>query len=350
MKHESATVTTYKVVAALLVSIAGLYVAYKLKTIIVWLIIGAFFAIMINPAVSRMAKRMPRQKRGFALAVVLAITLLALAGFTILFITPLIKQTAQLVANWPSITANISSTLAEKTSGIVGFLNQHGLSKYLESQKGAVASGLSNLFLGSISRFVAVINSLIAGFTILVITIYFSLNGPQYFRTALSRVPASKKKDFAELTSLMYKTITGYINGNLLTSLVAAISAGLITTILGIPYAAVLGLIVGVTDLIPLIGAQLGAIIVITAAYFQSPSKAIIMLIFFILYQSFENYVLSPKIMSRTVNISPMLVFLFVICGATLAGFVGALIAIPTGACIMILADYLLSGTVWDKD
>jgi len=350
MKKESTTVTTYKVIGALLISVASLYAAYQLRTIILWVIIGGFFAIIINPAVSRLAKHMPRQKRGLALAIVLATFAICLMAFTVFIITPILRQTALLAQQWPTIVENINKTIASSTTGIVGFLNEHGLTKYLDSQKGLIASNISGLFLGSITKLVGIISSIIAGFTIFVITIYISLNGPQYYRTLLKRVPASKKSDFAQLSSLMYRTFTGYVNGNLVTSLAAGITAGLLCTALGVPYAAVLGMIVGITDLIPLIGAQLGALLVITVAYFVSPETALIMLIFFIIYQSFENYVLSPKVMSRTVNVSPILVFLFVLCGATLGGFVGALIAIPTGACAIILADYLLSGTVWDKD
>ncbi len=350
MKHESAAITTYKVTGALLLSSLGLFVAWQLRTIILWLIIGGFFAVIINPAVSRLAKYMPKQKRGLALTAVLLVLTIGLVAFTALIITPLLRQTTQLVQQWPSIVENINRSIANSTTGIVGFLNEHGLTKYLDSQKGIIGKSISDLLLGSIDKLVGLISSIIAAFTVFVITIYISLNGPQYYRTLLNRVPANKKSDFTQLTTLMYRTFTGYVNGNLLTSVAAGITAGLLCTALGIPYAAVLGLIVGITDLIPLIGAQLGALLVITAAYFVSPETALIMLIFFIIYQSFENYVLSPKVMSRTVNISPILVFLFVLCGATLGGFIGALIAIPVGACLIILVDYLLSGTVWDKD
>ncbi len=350
MKHESATITTYKVIGALLVSVAGLYVAYQLRTIILWVIIGGFFAVIINPAVSRLAKRMPKQKRGLALAIVLAILTIGLVGFASLIITPLLRQTTLLAQQWPTIVDNVNQAIANSTGVIADFLNQHGLTTYLGSQKGLISANISALLLGSMSKLVGIMSSIIAGFTIFMITIYLSLNGPQYYRTLLKRVPANTKADVAQLSSLMYRTFTGYVNGNLITSFVAGITAGLLSTALGLPYAAVLGVIVAITDLIPLIGAQLGALIVTVVAYFVSPQTALIMLVFFIVFQAFENYVLSPMVMSRTVNVSPILVFLFVLCGATLGGFVGALIAIPTGACLTILGDYLLSGTVWDKD
>ena len=217
MKKESTTVTTYKVIGALLISVASLYAAYQLRTIILWVIIGGFFAIIINPAVSRLAKHMPRQKRGLALAIVLATFAICLMAFTVFIITPILRQTALLAQQWPTIVENINKTIASSTTGIVGFLNEHGLTKYLDSQKGLIASNISGLFLGSITKLVGIISSIIAGFTIFVITIYISLNGPQYYRTLLKRVPASKKSDFAQLSSLMYRTFTGYVNGNLVT-------------------------------------------------------------------------------------------------------------------------------------
>ncbi len=349
-KLDSVATKTFQVITVLLGTALALFIAYQLRTIISWVVLGAFLAVIINPAVSRLAKRMPKKKRGLALTLVLITLGLGLVGFTILFITPLIKQTALLVQEWPTIIANFTERLSNSSSSIVQFLDQHGLTQYVESQKAAFSSAFSNLLIASFDKVFAFVNNMIAGFTILVIAIYMSLNGPQYFRTFVSRMPANKKEDTKKLISSMYRAVTGYINGNLLTSFIAGTTAGLTITALGIPYAAVLGLIVAITDLVPLIGAQLGALTVIITAYFQSPTKAIIMAIFFVIYQSFENYVLSPKIMSRTVAISPILVFLFVLCGATLAGFIGALIAIPVGACSMILGNYLLKGTVWEKD
>lgn len=350
MNQNTTAIKTLHAVGVLLGVGLVLYTAYQLQTILLWIVIGAFLAIIINPAVSRLTKYMPKRKRGFALTLVLIALGLALIGFTIVFITPLVKQTAALINNWPTIVAETNQRITQSSSSVVQFLNQHGLTKYIDSQKSAFVSTVSDLFVASLDKVFALVNNLIAGFTILVIAIYMSLNGPQYYKSFLSRIPKNKKDDTKQLISSMYRTITGYVNGNLLTSFVAGTTAGLMSTVLGIPYAAVLGLVVGITDLIPLVGAQIGAIVVIIAAYFQSPSKAIIMTIFFIVYQSFENYVLSPKIMSHTVDISPILVFLFVICGATLAGFVGALVAIPAGACAMILGNYFLSGTIWDKD
>lgn len=350
MKQDSISIKTLKVIGTILLVSAALYAAFSLRTVVLWLVIGAFLAIIINPAVSRLATMMPKKKRGLALSIVLIALSALLIGLGAMLFRPLVNQMIALVTALPSIISNISKHIGESTSGLSQILDKYGLSTYLEGQKAEIAARASDFFVASLDKFLAVINNILAGFTIFVIAIYMSLNGPQYYKSFMSRVPASKKKDVHKLVSTMYRAVTGYINGNLLTSFVAGMSAGLVCTWLGVPYAAVLGLIVAITDLIPLIGAQLGALTVITTAYFVSPATAVIMLIFFILYQSFENYVLSPKVMARTVKISPILVFLFVICGAMLAGFVGALIAIPTGACIIILGDYLLSGTVWDKD
>lgn len=350
MQNEPITIKTLKSILVIIGVGLVIYTAYQLKTILLWVVIGAFLAIIINPAVSRLSLYMPKRKRGLALTIVLLAMALGLAGLVVVFITPLIKQTIQLVQSWPTIMSEAGDKIRSSSSSLVQYLNQHGLASYLESQKAAISSTLSSLILASLNRIFAFVNNILSLFTIIVIAIYMSLNGPQYYRSFIARVPKSKKDEVNRLVGSMYRAITGYINGNLLTSFVAGVSAGLLINGLGIPYAAILGLIVAITDLIPLIGAQLGALIVIVSAYFQSPSKAIIMTVFFVVYQSFENYILSPKIMSRTVSISPILVFLFVICGATLAGFVGALIAIPTGACIMILGNYLLDGTIWEVD
>jgi predicted PurR-regulated permease PerM len=157
-----------------------------------------------------------------------------------------------------------------------------------------------------------------------------------------ARWRVENKRHHQELANEMYHTVTGYVTGNILTSVVASIAAWIAMLVVGVPYSAPLAITVGVVDLIPLVGATLSSIIVITVALFQSLTAAIIMLIYFIVYQLLENHILQPLIYGKTVQISPLLVLISVLIGAGLGGLLGALVAIPVAASVQILVkDYL---------
>ena len=148
----------------------------------------------------------------------------------------------------------------------------------------------------------------------------------------------SKRKHRQQLAKEMHQTITGSVSGNLLTSLIAATAASVFLAILHVPYAIPLGIIIGLTDLIPMIGATLGAIIVTSATLiYTGPAKAIIVLVFFVIYQWIENNTLQPMVYHRTVQISPLLAMFAALCGIRLGGLVGALFAIPLAASAQIL-------------
>jgi predicted PurR-regulated permease PerM len=140
------------------------------------------------------------------------------------------------------------------------------------------------------------------------------------------------------------RAVSGYVFGNLLISLIAGTAAWLMLFILGVPYAEVLGLFVGFADLIPLVGATLGAIPTIGFAFLHSVPAGIIMTIFFIVYQQFENHVLQVTIMARTVRLNPLTVLVSVLVGVELYGFLGALLAIPAAGVIQVVAH-----DVWDE-
>jgi predicted PurR-regulated permease PerM len=140
------------------------------------------------------------------------------------------------------------------------------------------------------------------------------------------------------------RAVTGYMAGNLVISVIAGISTWLFLTIVGVPFAGVLGLWVGFADLLPLVGATIGAIPTIAIAFLDSSGAGIAMLIFYIVYQQIENHLLQPVVMSRTVNLNPLLVLLSVLVGVELAGFVGALLAIPGAGVIQVVVRDL-----WDE-
>jgi predicted PurR-regulated permease PerM len=135
----------------------------------------------------------------------------------------------------------------------------------------------------------------------------------------------------------IYRTVGGYVTGNLLISLVAGVLTAAVLRIMGVPFAIALGLIVAILDLIPLAGATIAAILVGGVAFLHSITAGIVVVAFFIVYQQFENHVLQPVVYSRTVQLSPLIVLISVLIGAELAGVLGALGAIPVAGSIQVL-------------
>jgi predicted PurR-regulated permease PerM len=135
------------------------------------------------------------------------------------------------------------------------------------------------------------------------------------------------------------RAVSGYVFGNFVISIVAGLSTWLVLVLLGVPYAGVLALWVAFADLIPMVGATLGAIPTIAFSFLHSTQAGIIALIFYIAYQQFENHVLQPVVMSRSVAVSPLAVFVAVLCGIELAGFAGALLAVPAAGIIQVVVS-----------
>jgi predicted PurR-regulated permease PerM len=139
------------------------------------------------------------------------------------------------------------------------------------------------------------------------------------------------------------KTVTGYITGNLLISVICGLLTWVVLALTGVPFAGLIALFVGLADLIPLVGATLGAVVGIVAAFTQSITAGIIVVIFFVVYQQLENHLLQPLIFARTVQLNPLTVLLAILIGVELAGILGALLAIPVAGIIQIVAR-----DIWD--
>jgi predicted PurR-regulated permease PerM len=158
----------------------------------------------------------------------------------------------------------------------------------------------------------------------------------------LRQLPANSRERWRRLGHQIYRTVGGYVSGNLLISVIAGGLTTIVLLIMGVPFAVALGLIVAILDLIPLAGATIAAIIVGTVAFLHSIPAGIVVVVFFIVYQQIENHLLQPIVYGRTVKLSPLVILISVLIGAELAGVLGALGAIPVaGSLQVILADWL---------
>jgi predicted PurR-regulated permease PerM len=187
-----------------------------------------------------------------------------------------------------------------------------------------------------------VITFVVATVTVVFMTFFMLLEGPQWVERFFGLLKPESQPRWRRVGHDIYRTVGGYVTGNLLISVIAGVSTAIVLVIMGVPYAVALGLIVAILDLIPLAGATIAAIIVGLVAFIHSIPAGIVVVVFFIVYQQIENHVLQPIVYGRTVQLSPLVVLISVLIGAELAGVLGALGAIPAaGALQVLLVDYL---------
>jgi predicted PurR-regulated permease PerM len=170
------------------------------------------------------------------------------------------------------------------------------------------------------------------------------IEGPRWKRLLLDIVPDEQQPRVKLLAHDMYRVVKGYVNGQVVLALIAALALLPALLLLHVPYPAALVVIVFICGLIPMVGHTIGAAIVTLVALFESPWSALFILAYYILYQQIENYIIQPRVQANTTNMSPLLVFSAVIVGVSLGGLLGGLVAIPVAGCIrIVLLDYLRS-------
>ncbi len=223
--------------------------------------------------------------------------------------------------------------------GRLGFLE----TKYhvVEKVRAQVKNGGAKRVLGLSGAAVSVTKSIItviaATVTIVFLTFFMLLEGRGWVDRMYGLLPEESRPRWRAVGDDIYKTVGGYITGNILISVIAGISITIVLLIMGVPYAVALGLLVGVLDLIPLAGATVAGVIVCLVAFLHSIPAGIVTLVFFVAYQQLENHLLQPVIYGRTVQLSPLVVLVSVLVGAELAGILGALAAIPVAGTLQVI-------------
>jgi predicted PurR-regulated permease PerM len=342
---EIRTRTVVKVLAITTLFVGMIYVARLAEHELIWIATAFFLALALNPAVERVSRYMPWKSRGLATASVFLAGLALIAGLIAVFVPPLVSQTDSLVKNYPRYINNI-----QHSNNFVGHLDQrYHFVKQLNANQHQIESYLTKASKSLVSVVKQIFSSLLATLVVLSLTFFMLIEGPGWMQAVWRKQPPGKRDHRKLLAHQMYRSVTGYVTGNFLTSLIAAVETSLLLFILGVPFAIPLGLLVGFLDLIPLVGATMGAIVVALVALFHSLTAAVIVIVFFILYQQVENHILQPIVYSKTVQVSPLLVLISILLGAALAGILGALVAIPAAASAQILArDYFARHPVQD--
>jgi predicted PurR-regulated permease PerM len=311
----------------------ALQVVWLARQVITWIIISLFLALALNPAVNWLQEHGLR-RRGAAAAVAYLGALTALVGVGAVFVPTLVDEANAFARELPNYVRDLT-----EGRGRLGELEREY--NIVERVRQAVEDGGAGSLLGLSGTALAVtkgvLTAIVAVVTIAFLTFFMLIEGPNWMQRFYALVPDGSRPRVERIANDIYRTIGGYVTGNLFISLIAGVASTIVLLVMGVPYAIALGLLVALLDLVPLAGATLAAVIVSTVAFLDSIPAGIVVLAFFIVYQQLENHVIQPVVYSRTVQLSPLAILIAVLIGAKLAGVLGALAAIPVAGTIQVL-------------
>ncbi len=322
-------VATVLVVAASLVIAAAILATLR---VMLWILVAGFFAIVLAPTVRRVQRRV-RGHRAIATAIVMFSATGLFLGAAALFVMPIQAQIVRVVTDLPG-TIDAAANGSGPVGNLVTRLNLDSLVNDHKAELEAWATDVSSSPF-AIAR--SALEAVLAVVTVFVTAFLLLTQSSAIGQGLLILIPHRRQPAARRVCADASTAVSGYMIGNLLISVIAGSTAFACLTILGIPNAGVFALWVAFADLIPLVGATLGAAPAVLAAFLHSPTAGLVALIFFFLYQQFENSVLQTTVMSHTVKVNPLVVLLSVVLGVELFGFVGALFAIPLAGAIQVL-------------
>lgn len=333
------------VVAAILVLSSLHRVAHALL-----LIFAAFFlTLALNSPVYWLSKKIPGKRRGsrvLATSLSFLIVIILLGIFVASIVPPLVRQTDTLIKAAPHLVRD----LRDQDSPVGNFIRKYHLQKQVNNFSSQLSTSLKHVGGTAFSDARKIGSSAFSLLAILVLTFMMLVEGPRWVAFGREVVPDRHHAVADRLASDMYRVIKGYVNGQVTLAALASVLIIPAVLVLHISYPAALLVVIFVCGLIPLVGHTIGAVIVTLVALFHSTSAAIIILIYYLLYQQIETYVIQPRIQANSTNMSPLLVFMSVIVGVSFGGLFGGLVAIPIAGCLRIaLLEYLRSEMIIDS-
>ncbi len=324
--------TIWATIGSVVLTLAVIALLRSLTKILVWLVIAGFFAIVLTPPVDFLEHRV-RVRRSLATVIMILALLGALGGLLYTFITPIVDQSQQFADNFPRYVEEAKAGRGP----LGGLVKRYDLDRRIEEHRDDFQKALNNLGSNSLDIVRGVGNAVAAALTIFVLTILMLLTGPRMMRTGLGALSPPAAERVRHVASDCARAVTGYVAGNLLISVIAGTATFAFLWAADVPFRTVLALWVAFADLIPLVGATLGAVPAVLVAFLNSTGRGIATVVFFVVYQQFENHVLQVTIMSKTVDLNPLVVLVAVLIGVELSGLLGALLAIPVAGIIQVL-------------
>jgi predicted PurR-regulated permease PerM len=328
------------------VVLGAFFLLWQVRTFIGWFVIALFLAAVLNPAVNWLQRRHRLMKRPLAIGLTYLALLVALLLVVGIFVPVLVDQINGFIkfvttaANAPEGPTQYIKGLA-KDNGLGGLLQR--FSDQLDELRKQLGGVLKNLLSSSGQIAVSVAGMIAALATVLTLTFFLLLGSERYVNAGVGLFPERHQPLVRRLFSRSAGAISGYITGNLAISVICGITTFIVLLLLGMPYAAPLALLVAVLDLIPLVGATLGGALLVIVGLFVEPWKAVVLLVYIVVYQQAEGSVLQPLVYSKAVQLNGLVILVALLVGGQLLGIPGALLAIPVAEIIRIVITELLA-------
>jgi len=332
--------TILATIGLLLATALLIYMVLQIRQVLTWIVVGAFFAVALHPVADWVQRRMlGGKRRALATFLVFLLVFVVLAALIAAFAVPLVNEGTKLAGQLPKQIADARSgrgpigDLLQRTNALQWVQdNQAKISKFasgLTAPAASVASGFATGIAGTL--------------TVFVLAYLMVLEGPKVVDGSLNVFRPTTAERIRRVGGDCAKSVTGYISGNLLISFICGLLTYVVLLVVGVPFAGLIALFVGIADLMPLVGATIGGAVAVIAGFIHSVPAGITVLVFFVLYQQLENHLLQPLVFARTVKLNPLTVIIAILIGVELLGILGALLAIPVASMIqVILRD------VWD--
>ena len=334
--NRPSALTTRTMIRAVLVVLGAalvLYLIYLLRRPIGWIIVAGFIAIALTGPVNALARHM---RRGIAIAIVYVTTICVPFLVSALIIPPLLSEAAGLVENLPAYASDVqdfvegNQTLRRLDADYQLAQRLQERAEELPAQLGGAAQVLGDVGLG-------LVNSIFALVTIIILSVFMVSSGPTWAHGVVRLQPAERAVRIDRALQAMGAAVGNYVAGAIVQAVVAGVLAFAVLSLLGMPFALPLAVLVALFDLIPLVGATIAAVVVgIVTLFSDFPTTTIVWGIWSVVYQQVENSVIQPMIQKRAVAVSPFVVLVAVLFGSTLFGVIGALLAIPAAASAQI--------------
>ncbi|MCW2768206.1 MAG: hypothetical protein JWO11_4165 [Nocardioides sp.] len=302
----------------------------SIGSVLVLIVVSMFLAAGLNPMVEFFERR--GMRRSYAVLTVIVSVLAALALFLVAIVPVITDQIASITASAPGWLDSL-----QRNQRVQELDNQYDV---INKIKDYVAKGdfAGNLFGGVLGVGLAVLGALANAFVVVVLTLYFVSSLDKTKHAIYGLAPASRRDRVTKLGDRIIKGVGGYVSGAFIVAMCAGVSSLIFLLVVGLSqYAVALAFVVALLDVIPMIGATIGAVIVTAIGFAEDPKIGVACVIFYVVYQQLENYVIYPRVMSKSVDVPGAVTVIAALVGAALLGVVGALLAIPTAAAILML-------------
>jgi predicted PurR-regulated permease PerM len=318
----------------------GAKVVYRLRDVILLMVVAGFIALILNPFVLAV-QRWGVRRRGWAVAVVTLLSLVVFAGLALAFGYPLANGITDLAHDLPSYVSS-----AEHGRGWIGHLvSKYHVQRWVQSNAPKLVNFGQGLAKPALSVGKGALTLVIALVTIFVLVLLLLLEGPKMRSGLMNLMAPQRAERYKRIAKEVNRSVTGYMLGNFLTSIIAGLVVFVTLLVVGVPFPLLWALWVALVDFLPMIGGALAGIPTVLFALTHSLTAGIITLVVFLVYTQIENHILNPVIMSRTVRVNPLLVLVSILIGADLGSWIGgifgafvaALLAIPAAGAVQVL-------------